>query len=512
MNELRTKLQCFSDNTILVICVIMASSLAMRMYLYPYGIPLSFDALNAYFLYASDTSILGHFPKGLANNGWPGFLSIFFSIFHFETSMEYMDLQRIISISFSILTVIPVYYLGRKFFDKHYSILCAIIFAFEPRLIQNSLLGITEPMFLFLIAVSLNLFFAGNKKTYISFIVVGLSALVRSEGLFLLFGITALLIIQNRKQLKKMFFKVTVSVGLFIFTILPMSVIRFMINGSDSLIGRALGEGGKIIIKANQESVNTNLILIFVEGLKNPLMLLGWSSIPLFIFFIPASIIAIIKDRNKNFLLLIIILSFMMIPVFYGLSVGPDTRYIFPLYPLFSVISVYIIKKIFDKRISKKILLVMIIGSIVLLSSTFLYLKQTDLAHEKEAFQISKQVIQARAINDYGEESKYVRATSFVDKPLMLSGSLWRGPITFEINDYQSLQEFIDKNRKDGLDYIVVDGKPDKPAFLNDVFYNEQKYTYLKKVYDSLDYGYNYHVKIFKIDYEKFTLNTMIKS
>ncbi len=86
----------------------------------------------------------------------------------------------------------------------------------------------------------------------------------------------------------------------------------------------------------------------------------------------------------------------------------------------------------------------------------------------------------------------------------MLSGSLWRGPITFEINGYQSLQEFIDKNRKDGLDYIVVDGKPSRPVFLNDVFYNEQKYMYLKKVYDSLDYGYNYHVKIFKIDYEKF--------
>ena len=507
MIALRTKLQYFSDNTILVIGVIMASSLAMRIYLYPYGIPFSLDALNAYFLYASDTSILGHFPKGLANNGWPGFLSIFFSIFHFETSMEYMDLQRIISISFSILTIIPVYYLSRKFFDKHYSILCAVIFAFEPRLIQNSLLGITEPMFLFLIAVSLNLFFAGNKKTYISFIVVGLSALVRSEGLFLFFGITALLIIQNRKQLKKMFLRVSVSIGLFILTILPMSVIRFMINGSDALIGRALAEGGKLMIKSNQESVSTNLILIFVEGLKNPLMLLGWSSIPLFIFFVPASVIAIIKDRNKNFLLLIIILGFMIIPVFYGLSIGSDTRYIFPLYPIFSVISVYIIKKIFDKRISKKILLVMIIGSIVLSSSTFLYLKHTDLTHEKEAFEISKQVIQARAINDYYPESEYVRATSFVDKPLMLSGSLWRGPITFETNGYQSLKEFIDKNRKDGLDYIVVDGKPKRPVFLNDVFNHEEKYPYLIKTFDSQENGYKYHVKIFKIDYGEFGLN-----
>jgi hypothetical protein len=36
------------------------------------------------------------------------------------------------------------------------------------------------------------------------------------------------------------------------------------------------------------------------------------------------------------------------------------------------------------------------------------------------------------------------------------------------------------------------------------VFYNEQKYPYLVKVFDSSLQDYKYKVKIFKIDYQKF--------
>lgn len=503
MSTLRTKIPYFFDNSVLMICVLIVSSLVIRMYLYPYGIPLSLDALNAYFLYASDTSILGHFPKGLANNGWPGFLSMFFSIFHFQTSMEYMDLQRILSISFSVLTIIPVYYLGRKFFDKNYSILCAVIFAFEPRLIQNSLLGITEPMYLFLISLALCLFFSGNKKTYISFIVVGLASIVRSEGLFLLFAMLAVLIIQNKTHLKRMLVRIPISLGLFIGTILPMSIIRFMINGTDSLVGRAIAETGKLGTRVNQGSIETNLVIYFVEGIKTPIMLLGWASIPLFVIFVPASIITIIKDRSKDHFLLILISGFMMIPTLYGLSVGPDTRYIFPLYPMFSIISIYIIKKIFDKKISKKILLFLIIGSIIFLSSIFLYYKQTDLDHEKEAFEISKEVIHAKGINNYGinDESKYVRVIGFVDEHPVLSDKLWRGPVTFETESFFSLENFIDEYRTENLDFIVV-STTNRSGFLDDIFYNENNYIYLEKVYDSFDHGYKFHVKIYKINYD----------
>ena len=44
------------------------------------------------------------------------------------------------------------------------------------------------------------------------------------------------------------------------------------------------------------------------------------------------------------------------------------------------------------------------------------------------------------------------------------------------------------------------------PDFLIDVFNNEKKYQYLIKEFDSQEYGYSYHVKKFKIDYNIFEI------
>ena len=40
--------------------------------------------------------------------------------------------------------------------------------------------------------------------------------------------------------------------------------------------------------------------------------------------------------------------------------------------------------------------------------------------------------------------------------------------------------------------------------FFNQVFNNESDYPYLEKVFDSDEKEFKYHVKIFKINYEKF--------
>ena len=38
---------------------------------------------------------------------------------------------------------------------------------------------------------------------------------------------------------------------------------------------------------------------------------------------------------------------------------------------------------------------------------------------------------------------------------------------------------------------------------LSDVFANEQKYAFLIKEYDSKDQGFQYHLKLFRINYEE---------
>jgi hypothetical protein len=49
-----------------------------------------------------------------------------------------------------------------------------------------------------------------------------------------------------------------------------------------------------------------------------------------------------------------------------------------------------------------------------------------------------------------------------------------------------------------------VDKNPNRPEFLKDVFRDEEGFPYLIKIYDSSEHGYEYHLKIFTVDYEKF--------
>ena len=63
------------------------------------------------------------------------------------------------------------------------------------------------------------------------------------------------------------------------------------------------------------------------------------------------------------------------------------------------------------------------------------------------------------------------------------------------------------KEITNGLSHLIVDNKTERPKFIQDIFQNENKYTYLKKVFDSKDFELTYKVKIFEIDHEEFDKN-----
>ena len=127
----------------LIILAIGIAGLIVRLYFNPEN-PLTGDATN-YFVYAVDTGIKGKLSDVyfLANSGWSIFLSGIFSIIQFDNPIVLMDVQRLLSISISVITIIPVYYLCRRFFNQFYSIIGVSLFIFEPHIIINSTLGIT---------------------------------------------------------------------------------------------------------------------------------------------------------------------------------------------------------------------------------------------------------------------------------------------------------------------------------------------------------------------------------
>ena len=499
---LESKLNYFFNNTFLALIVIGIISLAIRITLFPTNIPLTLDALT-FFWYATDISILGHFPNGygFANNGWPLFLSFFFSIFHFDNFLSYMNMQRGLSVTLSLLTIIHVYLLCRKFFDKPLSILGSVIFAFEPRLILNSLLGLTDTLYILLVAISLVLFFSSSKKlNYVSFGIVGIASVVRGEGLFLFFPLIAMFLIRTRKE-KKLVIRGLIAVSIFILILIPVAELRIKTEGTDALSGRIL-EGSQIILTKSHQSGLTHYV---ATSLENIIKLTGWSLIPIFILFVPIGIILIFRDRSSNNITIIVTTISMMLPVLYGFSSNPDTRYIYPLYPLLIILSLFTIKKIRDKVMNHNTILLWILIGILVSSCIYLDFKKFDNEHQREAFVVAQHAVSvANGINDYYPEESYIVVAEMPKDWPQLKSSIDFHVHAVSTQEYDSLEKYIESSKNNGLTHLVLDGNKIRPSFLNDVYYHDEKYPYLTKVYDSIDDNLKYHVKIYKIDYSKF--------
>jgi len=225
--DIITKLDNSKKARILFLITLGISGLGVRLYFFPYDVPL-FNDSQGYFWYAIDMSILNQLPVGhsLVNNGWPSFLSLIFHLMDSNNFLDYHNMQRFVGVVFSVATIFPVYLLCSRYFKKSYSLLGATLFIFEPRLIQNSFLGTPESMYVFLMALLLFLFLSTNfKKIYLAFGIVALLALVRYEGFLMIIPLSVVFFIRFRKQ-KKDLIKYIICISIFILILMPVSFLR----------------------------------------------------------------------------------------------------------------------------------------------------------------------------------------------------------------------------------------------------------------------------------------------
>ena len=81
-----------SDNkkNITIILLLISSSILFRFFYLPYEIPIFLDSFE-YFNYALQISQTGNLPvEYFPNNGWPTFLSLFFSILDKENFFDFV--------------------------------------------------------------------------------------------------------------------------------------------------------------------------------------------------------------------------------------------------------------------------------------------------------------------------------------------------------------------------------------------------------------------------------------
>jgi hypothetical protein len=478
-------------------------------------LPITQDAIE-FFFYATDISVNNQLSQNYTpiNNGWPIFMSFFFSMFNFDTTQSYMLLQKVLSISISSITVLPIFFLCKKYLGTFYGLIGSLIFAIEPKIIQNSLLGITEPLFIFLSISAFCLFLNSNKKIVIlSFVVVTFASMIRGEGTLLLISMFILFIIKNRN--KKAIPQSILIIFIVFLIMLPISMYRIDVTNSDGMFMR-ISDSSKGIISKEVVAGDKSY---FQKSIENFPKFLGWSMIPIFLIFVPIGIISVIKLKKWKALTIIIPCFFVSLSAVHAYSLPAlDTRYIFPLYPFLIIITLFGIKLILDKSKNPKIVFIIILGAMLISSAVYLNVKSIDSEHNFEVYLISKKITNDfKTMNEFYPESSYLEIADLPEKwpefigyfdedgtkGVSIRQSVEHNFQLISIKNHKSLEDLIDKN-SDVLNYIVVDDRENRPEFLKNIFENESKYYFLDKIYDSKDDKFDYHLKVFKINYEKF--------
>ena len=438
--------------------------------------------------------------------GWPVFLSLFFSIFQFDNFMDYMFLQRLVTISISVATIIPIYLLSTRIFEsKSYSLVCAALFVFEPHIIRNSLQGLSEPLFIFLGTTTLFLFLSPNKKmVYASFGIAALFTIVRSQGIILFLIISIIFFVHYRKE-QKVILSYLLAATVFFSILLPFMILRTQVDGSDVLTGHVTGAISNVII--NQNTRNENLFDVIIKGTEVFGKRLLQSMIPYFVLFVPFGGLLIFQNRNRNNISIMLTIGISFVFSIYVFWASSDIRHIFWLYPLFAILSVFAIKKIAEHINNHNTFLILLICGTILLSWFFLYANDINIEHENEAVKLAYYLADnTKVINHYLPESGYLAISPLAtinNFPILHSSIPPTVPRALEVNA-NSMKEFIKNGRMEGLTHLVTDGNSNRPLFLQESFYDEKKYPYLIKVFDSREHDYKYYVKVYKIDYDKF--------
>jgi hypothetical protein len=531
-NFLALKFRKILQKPAIILCSIACIGLILRLSIFPYEIPFTLDAID-YFSYAVLTTQHGEFPEGfkLANNGWPGFVSIFFSLLNTNDFFELVHLQRFLSVIISVITIIPVYLLSRRFFERSFSYIAVALFVFDYRIMLNSLTGGNIPLFIFLTTLGIFFFLSKNIKIiYLSFGILALASIIRYEGLVLLIPFSIMFFVRLHKQ-KYIVFKYFMVISITILVLLPIAYIRLEKTGEDGLISHLLAGTTYVStdlkgfapdgtpndepwIKPNQD----NLGPFIISGLTGLIRYLSWITVPTFMLFLPASIFFILKNQrykkiDDKTLTIIVIGLFMLLPAFYMYGRHfQETKYLYVLFPIICLFSIYSLNIIKSK---KSLFSFFVFVAILFLTIGVIYLQNLNATyeHDREAFKISLFIVNnVDGINRFSPESEFVKPAEVFKKwpnipstdPFGPEGHLLRDIKFFSTNGYESLEKFIEDTKGRGLSHIFVDGRPDRSSLENNLFLNEKSYPYLIKEFDSIEHGLKYHVKIFKIDYDIF--------
>ena len=124
------------------------------------------------------------------------------------------------------------------------------------------------------------------------------------------------------------------------------------------------------------------------------------------------------------------------------------------------------------------------------------------MTESKESFEVMQKISPLiNGTNTLYPETSYFNTIQTIKQWPNLYSNMKFDISVISTNNHNSMEEFIINSQDQGLTHIIIDDNVNRDKFLNELFFDEKKYSYLKKVFDSKDEGFNYHIKVFELDY-----------
>jgi 4-amino-4-deoxy-L-arabinose transferase-like glycosyltransferase len=530
---------------LILICVI---SLGLKLYTFDPSVTPSEDTYG-YVLRAiahNNGDFTEHPRKTL---GWSLVISPFLHLVESDDFLDYVNVARYLGIIISIISIYPMYLLGRRFFNEKFALCAAGFFAFEPHLNYHASSGYTEPLyFLILILATYFILKKNSNLSYLSFVSLSMLWYVHWSGIIFFITLSLIFFLNNKKS-KKLFLKYFLCIGIFILVASPMLINRyeeygdplFFSQSSTVFVGNPaviLADNTKNLNYSYQDYIQENGIYQFIHtfiilGISNIVSALIRISLPYLIIFLPFGILFSFKafNQEKNFIRsnwIMILIPILSMICYFG--VWPDKRLLYPIFPFLIILSIIPLQRLivyglstfsFSKK-QKNLFLLGIIIVIILLSCVFtLRYGQPDQVLDKEKIEFAEMLLnnfEGKILDaDFTLEGlHYAKLSDHQEISKDFTVNLDRNSINgtqklLEAKIYaENIHEFMLESEKYNVQYISIskDGIESTNfwyPYLIDLYRNEEDYTFLTKVFDSSQNGYEkFHVKIFKLNFSKY--------
>ena len=532
---------------IVLLIVIVLISLGLKLYHIDFSLPYNTDNLG--FILRGFSHLNGDFSqtpdKGL---GWSLFLFPFFHLVESDNLLDYSNLVRIISLAVSSASIPMMYILSRRFFERKYSLTAACLFAFEPHLNYYSGIGLAEP--LYILAIIGTFYFVTSNHAKMIIPALMLSSVIwwtRINGFVILLLTTIIFFILHKKEPKTIGFYL---MGLMFFLLIlsPMLIQRdsqfgdplyfwyndkIFLDNYDELVSDNIGNDGSALSYIQKNGIYSFTERFIFQGFENTFEILFKLSLPYLIILIPFGILFSLRafDQKQNLIWAnwIFILG-TIVTLIVVISTVPERRFLLLLYPFLIIFSVIPIQRLIEYGFStfaftqkqKNISLFSILVLVLVLSIIFTVnqYEQPNVIFENEKLQVAHYMVKnlnGVVLDGNGPAFEYVSYVlvnephgNFKEKSINdpnIHSSKINPNFKRNYINAESIENLLTIGNTKNLKYIISnENKGFFHKYVNDIYSNEEKYPYLTKIFDSTEQEMKFlKIKIFEIDYEKFT-------